>query len=161
MSIDLGDRRTGLASGDSATGVVSPLTVIEVELQHGGGSPLLEAVARAVEEQLGDNPRLQRGEVVIGVPLNMDGTAGPRVQIVRAFAARLQSRLGRAVHEQDERLTSVQADWDMAQSGLTHQQKKERRDALAAAAILGDFLEARKNAPSDATDDQTPDRGVW
>ncbi|MEO1535496.1 MAG: Holliday junction resolvase RuvX [Planctomycetota bacterium] len=155
--MDLGDRRTGLASGDSATGVVSPLTVIEVELQHGGGAPLLEAVARAVEDQLGDNPRLQRGEVVIGVPLNMDGSAGPRVKIVRAFAARLQSRLGRAVHEQDERLTSVQADWDMAQTGLTHQQKKERRDALAAAAILGDFLEARKNAPAEPTDD----RGVW
>lgn len=161
VAIDLGDKRTGLASGDSATGIVSPLTVIEVGLHHGGGLPLLEAVARAVEAQLGDNPRLQRGEVVMGVPLNMDGTAGPRVQVVRAFAARLQQRLGRPVHEQDERLTSVQADWDMAQTGLTHQQKKERRDALAAAAILNDYLEARKNAPADPTDHRTGDRGVW
>lgn len=118
---------------------------------------MLEAVARAVEDQLGDNPRIQRGEVVIGVPLNMDGTAGQRVQIVRAFAARLAQRLGRPLHEQDERLTSAQADWDMAQSGLTHQQKKERRDALAAAAILTDFLEARKNEPMDPTQDA--DRG--
>lgn len=140
---------------------MSPLTVIEVDRQHGGGGPLLEAVARSVEEQLGDNPRLQRGEVVIGVPLNMDGTAGQRVQIVRAFAARLQQRLGRTVHEQDERLTSAQADWDMAQSGLTHQQKKERRDALAAAAILSDYLEARKNAPADPTNGPQGDRGVW
>ncbi|MEM7622647.1 MAG: Holliday junction resolvase RuvX, partial [Planctomycetota bacterium] len=131
------------------------------ELQHGGGGPLLEAVARAVEEQLGDNPRLQRGEVVIGVPLNMDGSAGPRVQVVRSFAARLASRLNRPLHEQDERLTSVQANWDMAQTGLTHQQKKERRDALAAAAILSDFLVARKNAPADPTDTAAGDRGVW
>lgn len=136
---------------------MSPLTVIEVDRQHGGGSPLLEAVARSVEDQLGDNPRLHRGEVVIGVPLNMDGSVGQRVQIVRAFAARLRQRLGRDVHEQDERLTSAQANWDMAQSGLTHQQKKERRDALAAAAILSDYLEARKNATRPPKDGEPKD----
>ncbi|MCH7792341.1 MAG: Holliday junction resolvase RuvX, partial [Planctomycetes bacterium] len=47
---------------------------------------------------------------------------------------------GRRVHLHDERLTSVDADWAMAGSGLTHGQKKSRRDALAAAAILRSFL---------------------
>lgn len=160
VAIDLGDKRTGLASGDSATGIVSPIDLVEVDIQHGQGGPLLEAVARVVEAHLGDNPRLSRGELVIGLPLNMDGSEGQRSKIVRSFGQRLQSRCGRTVHYQDERLTSADADWQMAQSGLTHQQKKQRRDALAAAAILRDFLEARKHAAPE-TDQDSPTRGGW
>lgn len=152
VAVDLGDKRTGIASGDSATGVVSPVGVIEVNILHGGGGPLLESVARAVEEHLGDNPRLSRGEVVVGMPLNMDGTEGPRARMVRAFAERLRTRTGRALHYQDERLTSAEADWAMSRTGMTHQQKKERRDALAAAAILRDFLVARRAAGDPGTD---------
>lgn len=129
--------------------------MVEVDIKHANGGPLLEAVARVVEEHLGDNPRLSKGEIVIGLPLNMDGTEGQRTRIVRAFGERLRSRCGRDVHYQDERLTSADADWQMAQTGLTHQQKKERRDALAAAAILKDFLEVRKNTPR-ADDPQGP-----
>jgi putative Holliday junction resolvase len=83
---------------------------------------------------------------VVGLPLNMDGTEGPRARVVRAFAERLRTRTGRSLHYQDERLTSAEADWAMSRTGMTHQQKKERRDALAAAAILRDFLEARRGA---------------
>lgn len=153
MAVDLGDKRTGLAAGDSATGIVSPIEVVEVDIQHGQGGPLLEAVARVVESQLGDNPRLSRGEIVVGLPLNMDGSEGQRAKLVRAFAERLRTRCGRQLHFQDERLTSAEADWQMAQSGLTHGQKKQRRDALAAAAILRDFLEARRRAPADPSRD--------
>ena len=59
----------------------------------------------------------------------------------RDLGAQLGARTGLPIHYQDERLTSAQADWSMAGSGLTHAQKKSRRDALAAAAILHDFLE--------------------
>lgn len=158
VAIDLGDKRTGLAVGDSETRVVTPLSVIEVAIGLGAGTALLEAVARAVEDQLGparsqDSPgrRLAMpGELVVGLPLNMDGTEGPRSKVVRAFAARIASRTARTLSFQDERLTSAQADWSMAKSGLTHQDKKERRDALAAAAILQGFLNAKhpgKGAP--------------
>ena len=51
------------------------------------------------------------------------------------------------MHFQDERLTSVAADWQMARSGMTHKQKKQHRDALAAAAILSDFLNALPSPP--------------
>ncbi len=148
LSIDLGDKRTGLAVGDSETGLVSPLTVLEVSMVVAQGDLLIEAIARASEEQLGPSRRPgspgarldSPGELVIGLPLNMDGTEGPRSKVVRAFARRVAQRTGRSFHYQDERLTSAQADWQMAKSGMTHQQKKERRDALAAAAILQDFL---------------------
>lgn len=73
----------------------------------------------------------------------MDGTEGPRAKVVRAFAARLIQRTHRTVHFQDERLTTADADWQMARSGMTHKQKKLRRDALSAANILRDFLATR------------------
>ena len=138
LSIDLGDKRTGLAVGDSITRTVMPLDVVEVARSIRDGEALVEALAKAVKEQLGE---AGPGELVVGLPYNMDGTEGPRARIVRALAARIAERAGRAVHFQDERLTSDAADWAMARSGLTRGKKKELRDALAAAAILRDYLE--------------------
>lgn len=149
VAIDLGDKRTGLAVGDSETRVVSPLSVVEVGIGVANGTALLEAIARAVEEQLGpargagspgrrlDSP----GELIVGLPMNMDGSEGQRSKIVRSFGQRIAARTARAVTFYDERLTSAQADWTMARSGMTHQQKKERRDALAAAVILQGYLD--------------------
>lgn len=142
LAIDLGDKRTGLALGDGETGIVTPLGVVEVPIAERAGAALLEALARAASEQLGGGA----GEVVVGLPVNMDGTEGKRAALVRAFCSRVAAHLGRNVHYQDERLTSSEAEWSLARSGLTHKQKKERRDALAAAAILRDFLAARGGA---------------
>lgn len=142
LAIDLGDKRTGLAVGDDVTGVVSPLRVVEVAMAERGGEALLDALVRAVGEQFSAG---SAAEVVVGLPLNMDGTEGARAKMVRAFAGRLEAGLSprRAVHLFDERLTSVEADWQMARSGRTHGQKKRVRDALAAAALLRGFLQGR------------------
>jgi putative Holliday junction resolvase len=87
--------------------------------------------------------------VVLGLPLNMDGSVGPRAELVRRFVAALRTALtaaatrgGRtpAVVFVDERLTSAEAEWQLAGSGLTRGQKKKRRDALAAAAILRSYF---------------------
>lgn len=143
LALDLGDKRTGVAVGDSITRLVSPVDVLEVPVRQGNGEALLGAIASAAAEHLGSvGPgRIGgRGEIVVGLPVNMDGTEGPRAKLVRAFGAKIGERTGRQVRFQDERLTSSAADWVMARSGLSHKQKKERRDALAAAAILNDFL---------------------
>ena len=143
IAFDLGNKRTGIATGDSVTGLAGPVGVIEVPLEDRGGAALLEAIALAVEDALGVRNAFRGGgdgEVVVGLPVNMDGTEGPRATAVRAFAGRIAERTGRVVHLHDERLTTADADWALARSGLTHKQKKERRDALAAAAILRDFL---------------------
>ncbi len=137
LAIDLGDKRTGLALGDAVIKIASPVGVIEVPIDRRDGADLLDAIARACEEQLGPS-----GELVMGLPLNMDGSEGPRAKLVRAFAARVSEKTGRAVHLQDERRTSRRADERMAQSGLTRGQKKARRDAIAAAGFLQDFLDA-------------------
>lgn len=163
IAIDLGDKRTGVAIGDSDTGAVMPLDVIEVSLGLRDGTALLEALARVIEEHLGPGPvhgpgRAVRpgspGELVVGLPLNMDGTEGPRAKVARSFAARLVARTRRTVHFQDERLTTAAADWELAGSGLTHGQKKSMRDALAAAAVLRDFLGSAARADRPAPRDE-------
>ncbi len=132
LAIDLGDKRTGLAVGDTESGIVTPDSVIEVER----GERLLNRLTGAIDEHCPD-------AIVVGLPLNMDDSEGPRATLTRSFGHELQRRIALPVHFQDERLTSDAANDQMAQSGLTHKQKKSRRDALAAAAILRDFLRDR------------------
>lgn len=133
LCIDLGDKRTGLAVGDCQTRIVSPVEVVEIAVTEHQGKSLVDALVAAARDS-------GAGALVIGLPLNMDGTEGPRARIVRALAERIAAAAGLPLHYQDERLTSADADWSMARSGMTRGQKKVRRDALAAAAILRDFL---------------------
>ena len=147
LSIDLGDKRTGLAAGDDVTCMALPIDVLEIPIDRRNGDELLDALAQAVADHIGP-----KGELVVGLPLNMDDTEGPRAKLVRAFAGRIAQRTNFPVHFHDERLSSVHADWTMAQSGLTHKQKKHRRDALAAAAILQAFLDAKRQPPAHPTE---------
>ncbi|MGP1345755.1 MAG: Holliday junction resolvase RuvX [Phycisphaerales bacterium] len=146
IAIDFGDRRTGVATGDSETRIATPLTVIEKPPEQG----LIAALARLIRD---DRPHA----VVIGLPLNMDGTEGPQARKVRALGERLRTALGEVgdgsappeLVFHDERLTTAQADWDLAQSGLTHKQKKQRRDAIAAAALLREWMGREDGRQSD------------
>lgn len=144
LCFDIGDKRTGSALGDDETWIVSPLGMVEVA----SDGVLVERLGSIVDEHEPD-------ELVIGLPLNMDGTHGPRAKKIAAFAERLAETVLLPIHLQDERLSSFAADEAMSQSGLTHKQKKQRRDSLAAAAILRSFLDARGGAGA-ATDDDAP-----
>ncbi len=132
LAIDLGDKRTGLATGDDATGIVSPVGMIETTDPDLRLRKIIDAIAEHLPDQL-----------IVGIPYNMDATPGPAARKAQQFADQLAEATGLTVHRADERLTSYQADDAMKQSGLTHKKKKQRRDALAAAAILRDFLAAR------------------
>ncbi|MFM7052578.1 MAG: Holliday junction resolvase RuvX, partial [Planctomycetota bacterium] len=76
LSIDLGDKRTGFASGDDVLGIVQPLRVAEAPTR----ALQLKAALAAIDEYGPDR-------VVVGLPLNMDGAEGPRCQSVRQFVA--------------------------------------------------------------------------
>lgn len=136
LCFDIGDKRTGVASGSDETGIASPAEVIECALK-GDGSALIARLMKIIAEYEPD-------ALVIGLPINMDGTEGPRAKSMRALAAALAQKSGLEAHLFDERLTSAEADWSMANTGMTHGQKKAKRDAIAAAAILRGFLCARK-----------------
>lgn len=135
LCVDAGERRTGLAIGDNATGIVTPLDVLDVPRDREAGAALLRAVLDAARAHGAD-------ALVVGLPLNMDGTEGPAARRTRGLGAALEAASGLPVAYQDERLTSAAADWSMARSGLTRGQKKQRRDAIAAAAILRDYLDS-------------------
>lgn len=148
LGIDLGAKRTGLAVGDDESGLVGPVGVLETPLVQASGNALINEIEGAIREHLA-----RHDEVVFGLPMNMDGSEGQASREVRAFAARVASRTARRVHLHDERLTTVEADWQMARTGLTRQQKKERRDALAAANMLRSFLEQRRQGPDGAAEE--------
>lgn len=132
LAVDLGAKRTGLAAGDDVVRLVQPVEVVQVPR----GPALLDALARAVDRHGPD-------ELVVGLPLNMDGTEGAGAKEAREFGALLAARVGLPVRFQDERLSSFEADERMARSGRTHREKRELRDALAACAILEAWLAAR------------------
>lgn len=135
LSIDLGEKRTGVAVGDDESGIASPIDVIVTS----SADERVRRLGKLIEEH-------EPGALVLGLPMNMDGSVGPAAMKSQALAAQLTERFGLAVHLVDERQTSQRADEQMARTGLTRGQKKARRDALAAAVILQVFLDGDDEA---------------
>ncbi|MBT4584092.1 MAG: Holliday junction resolvase RuvX [Phycisphaerae bacterium] len=134
LAVDLGDKRTGLAIADEDPQLVHPLVVLEIPL----GPMLVDAIDKAINEHGAD-------AIVLGLPLDMDGSIGPRAKLTQEFGEQIASQISIKIYYQDERLTSVAAEEHLSQSGKTHKQKKRVRDALAAAEILNDFLGTRNH----------------
>ncbi len=132
LAIDFGTKRTGLAICDPKEIIASPLKTLLTSHK------LPQLIAEIVSEENVD-------EIIVGLPLNMDGTIGPQAKIVRDFAANLKEFTSLPVHFQDERLTSYEADLKLAPAEFTKKRKKKRRDAVAAAQILQAFLQQKNN----------------
>ena len=129
LGIDLGGKRTGLAFAETLSGLVMPIEVL-----HASEGPTLDsALDDAIREHGPDR-------LVIGLPLNMDGTEGPAAQKSRSMGKALHERHGVPVEYQDERLTSFAAEADLAERKLNRRAKKNVADAHAAAEILRDWL---------------------
>ncbi|MEM1445246.1 MAG: Holliday junction resolvase RuvX [Planctomycetota bacterium] len=131
LALDLGAKRTGVAVGDDETRIATPLLTIDT----GSETERWRQLDKLIAEE-------QPDAIIVGVPFNMDGTTGPAATSALAFIEEAATRFKLPIHPQDERLTSAAADEAMARTGLTHGQKKQRRDALAAAAILRAWFEA-------------------
>ena len=142
LAIDFGTRRTGLAICDPGETIVSPLTVLRSR------ESLPEQIAQIVKDE-----NVQA--VVLGLPLNMDGSEGPQTRLVLKFADQLQSHLSIPVYLQDERLSSFGAEEKLAPANLSKGKMKERLDAVAAAEILEAFLEQNR-PPTDTAPDSEP-----
>ena len=135
LSIDLGVKRIGLAICDAGEAIVSPLAVIE---SHKG---LIGKIKAAVKDY-------GVGAVVLGLPLNMDGSEGTASKSVRQFAEQMKKTIEIPVYFQDERLSTFGAAEKLAAGEFTHKGKKKRLDAIAAAEILQAFLDSgRKQDP--------------
>ena len=131
LAIDYGDKRTGLAICDHAEIIASPLTVIQ------GQKELPKKIADIVETENVE-------AIVLGLPLNMDGSTGPQAELVFKFTDQLKAHLDIPIHFQDERLSSFSAKEKLSQTEFTRKKKKKRLDAIAAAEILQAFLDSKK-----------------
>lgn len=133
LAIDLGDVRTGLASGETVLGLAQPLQVIEER----DPDRRLDRIVEIIERHGAD-------VLVVGLPINMDDTEGPRALAARDFGRTIAERTGLPVEFQDERLSSFEADETLKGSGLTRKGKKRIQDAIAAATILEDWIAGRE-----------------
>ena len=132
MGIDYGDARTGIAISDLLCSIVGSTTVIP---------------SRNTEKAIADIVKLIQdnsvGELVVGLPRNMDGTEGPRAQLCREFADRLAQITGLKVVMWDERRTTVEAHNILSQHNYHGQKRKNTVDAVAASLILEGYLAFR------------------
>jgi putative Holliday junction resolvase len=135
LALDVGAVRIGVALSDETGTLASGL----VTLRAAGPRKDAHAVAALV---LGHGV----GEVVVGLPLRLDGTLGPRGEEVLSFVERLRRVLDVPVVTRDERLTSVAAGERLAEAGVRRRDRKARIDQAAAALILQEHLDARRPA---------------
>ena len=132
MGIDYGDARTGVAISDLLCSIVGSTAVVK---------------SRNTEKAIADIVRLAKdnmvGEIVVGLPRNMDGSEGPRAELCREFAGLLEQATGLKVTMWDERRTTVEAHNILSQHNYHGQKRKDTVDAVAAALILEGYLAFR------------------
>lgn len=139
LALDYGEKRIGVAVSDPTRTIAAPLTTLK---RRAGKRPPWAEIVRLVQEQ-------EAGELVVGLPLDLAGREGPWAAEVRVFGEELARRTGLAVHWEDERLSSVEAERVIRGMGLkkSKREEKERVDATAAALILRSYLD-RGEAPT-------------
>lgn len=132
VALDLGARRIGIAVTDADGMSAYPMRTIERRS--------LGADLEAIRQALGSR---QLECLVVGLPVNMDGSEGPMARHARNFAARVAKALGVEVMLQDERLTSFEAETRVG-SQVPREKRKEAIDAMAAVIILENYLESKR-----------------
>lgn len=134
----------GVALSDPLRLLASPHGVL---VRDQGLAPAIEDIAGLVERE-------DVREVVVGLPLNADGTEGRQAKRARRFAQIVARRVGRPVHMWDERLSTQEAESRLRASGGSTKRARQRGevDALAAAVILQDFLDAQRRASERTTE---------
>lgn len=133
MGIDYGDARTGIAISDLLCSIVGTTTVIHSRNME----KTLQEVCRLVTENA-------VGEIAVGLPKNMDGTEGPRAELCRAFAGKVEEATGKPVKLWDERRTTVEAHNILSEHNYHGKKRKNTVDAVAASLILEGYLAFRK-----------------
>ena len=129
LALDVSKRAIGVAGADAGWRLATPLTTIR-----------RTRWAQDLERLEGIIHGRAAGALVLGWPLNMDGSEGPRCQAVRAFANSLDAALGLPILLWDERLSTFAAAEAAEQARLRGKRRAEMLDALAAAAVLQDVL---------------------
>jgi len=134
LGLDLGEKRTGIAFAESEAPLAAPLETFE-----GQAGKAFAARLRALAEEY----RVKT--IVVGLPLDLQGTEGLAARRIRSKVDWLQSEvLGMEWLFWDERLTSAEAEWMLQEQGVRRDKRKGLRDQLAAKQILQSYLDSKK-----------------
>jgi len=147
LGIDYGRRRIGLALSDEGGVLASPLPCYVRSWSE-------TRDVRALKRQI---TRLGAKAVVVGLPLNLDGSHGEMAREAAAFAGRLRDETGLPVELFDERLTSREANRVLLEANLSRRRRKELRDSLSAVLILQGHLDRLHAASARPTDPEAVD----
>lgn len=132
MGIDYGDARTGIAISDLLCSIVGSTTVIHSR----NADKTIAEIQRLVQEN-------SVGEIVVGLPKNMDGTEGARAELCREFANKVAEVTGLPIKMWDERRTTVEAHNILSAHNYHGKKRKDTVDAVAASLILEGYLAFR------------------
>ncbi|HQY14825.1 MAG: Holliday junction resolvase RuvX [Ilumatobacteraceae bacterium] len=133
LGIDLGSKRIGIAVSDRTGTIASPLTMLQ---RSGSVRRDHEAIRALVVEE-------EAEMLVVGLPLNMNGTSGPAAKAAIAEAEALATVVGVPVITFDERRTTVTADRALIEAGISAQARRKLVDKVAAAVLLQTWLDSR------------------
>jgi putative holliday junction resolvase len=140
VGLDLGTKTIGFAVSDIGWRLANPKLVIQ-RSKFTKDAELLMRQLKAFDVCA----------IIIGLPLNMDDTEGPRAQATRAFVRNMEKLTDLPFIFQDERLSTVAADWAFTEMNVSRAKRAERIDAAAAAVILQDVLDRLAMLSSAAT----------
>lgn len=133
LAVDYGDARTGLAVSDNSELLASPVgTITEYNAER-----LAEKIAAAAKEQ-------NAGEIIVGLPINMNGTKGDRAEKCEGFAELLRGLTDVPVKMWDERSTTVTAHQYLNETNVRGKKRKAVVDTVAATIILENYLAFRR-----------------
>ena len=133
MGLDYGSKTIGVAISDELGFTAQPFETIE----RSGENKLRRSLARISEIVKEKNIR----KIVVGLPVNMSGENGERVALTLAFVEKLKSRVDVPIIMQDERLTTMEADEILDESGVKKKDRKQFIDQIAAGIILREYRE--------------------
>jgi putative holliday junction resolvase len=131
MAIDYGSKAIGVAISDELRLTVRPLTTLRRNKQS--RNQIIAQLQNLIQEH-------EVAELVVGLPLSLDGSFGDAAERVRIFIVELKKIISIPIIEQDERLTSREAEEVMRELGFDMRKRKEKSDEYAAAIILQDYL---------------------
>ena len=133
MGLDFGSKTVGVAISDSLL-----ITAQGVEIIRRKEENKLRRTLARIEELIVEN---DVEKIVLGLPINMNGTEGARVELTMEFKDKLGRRTGLPVIMWDERLTTVAADEIMMEAGIRRENRKDYVDMIAATLILQSYLD--------------------
>jgi putative holliday junction resolvase len=131
LGIDYGSRRIGLAVSDADRRIASPLVTYQRTTKERDSGYFKQIVE---QEEI--------GELIVGLPIHLDGREGQKALEARAFGKWLQEMLALPAIFWDERFTSVEAESHLLAAGLTNKRRQGRRDRVAAQIMLQSYLDA-------------------